>query len=548
MPRIADVELAHKCALNLDAQRTVRASLEALDVERSALYARQLRHLGDLAQLSRERPSHAVLEVAGTLGVGQGRATRLLDHGRRAVELYPRALQLLEAGVLRQATVELLLWVTAKARDDVQAEVGFRVIDALIGCDAVDARALIVATLLEVEAEMDLDAVKERHEKARANRGVWVKPVEDGMARIGAEVDQISAQRFQLDLDALCRAQKQADAVAGVERTVEQRRADVLAELPGRHLALLQAFQQGKTAAGLIGRDCPPEDVLAQLYALPVRNPATLLVHTPMTTQLDLDNRSGWVEGLGPISAHHTRLLRPIAALQALWVDEATGVPLALDSRVQPPVGEPDWEDAATTTRAATEVRQRLRALLQPVVVDDGVEPGRFPSARLATFVKIRDLRCTGPGCAMPASRCEIDHLVPVSEGGQTAAWSLGLKSPRCHHARHDGWEARRDDTDGSTHWLSPAGGEYPRRSPWRPPPPIRGELPPATLDRPDGGRPRTFGTDHDTEQPPAPPAPNPTRPRPKTALDLLRERPRQPPPDVPDLHRPWHTDGPPPF
>jgi hypothetical protein len=553
MPRVTDVERAHTLALNLDAQRAARGSLAALDMERGVLHAHQLRALAELGRLSAEKPAHAALEVAGTLGVGQGRATTLLDHGRRAVQLYPRALELMEAGALRPATLELLLYVTAKATEEVQAELGHRVIDALVGCDAVDARALIVATLLEVEADLDLEAHKERHEKARANRGVWVKQVEDGMARIGAEVDAMSAQRFQLDLDALCRLHKRSDEQAGIERRAEQRRADVLADLPTRHLALLRALQQGKSAADLLASG--PEDVLAGLCAVPVPKPCVMYVHTPMTTVLDLDNRSGWVERLGPISAHQSRLLRPTAALQALWVDAGTGIPLGIDAKAEPPVGEPDWDDPDQVRATAQLVRERLRSMLRPAAVTHEVEPRRFPSRALARLVQVRDVQCTGVGCSMPASRCEIDHLVPVSEGGETAYRTLALKSPRCHHARHDGWVAERNEGDGSTTWFSPAGGEYERRSPWRPPPPVRGSLPPPRLDRPDGGRPRAFGTDVESElEPEAEPEvpPPPRRDGRKTFLDLARERRElkrdEPLSEVTPWGRPWHTDGPPPI
>jgi hypothetical protein len=505
MSRVADVERAHRLALNLDAQRAVRASLAAIDAERGELYARHLRALAELDRLSAEKPAHAVLEVAGTLGVGQGRATTLLDHGRRSAQHYPRALELVENGAMRPATLELLLYVTAKASEEVQAELGQRVIDSLIDCDAVDARALIVATLLEVEADLDLEAHKERHEKARANRGVWVKQIEDGMARIGAEVDAMCAQRFQLDLDALCRLHKRADEQSCVERTVEQRRADVLTDLPTRHLALLRAFQQGKSAADLLADTVAPEDVLAALCAVPVPKPCVMYVHTPMTTVLALDNRSGWVEGMGPISGHQSRLLRPTAALQALWVDASTGLPLGIDPKTEPSVGEPDWNDPEAVRATAETVRERLRGMLRAATVTHEVERGRFPSRSLARLVQVRDVRCTGVGCSMPASRCEIDHLVPVSEGGETAFRSLALKSPRCHHARHDGWAAERNESAGTTTWISPAGGEYARRSPWRPPPPVSGPLPPPSLDRPDGGRPRTFGTDREPEPPPGP-------------------------------------------
>jgi hypothetical protein len=284
------------------------------------------------------------------------------------------------------------------------------------------------------------------------------------------------------------------------------------------------------------------------------------------------------VEGFGPVSAHQARLLRPTAELQAVWVDADTGIPLGVDPTVHPPVGEPDWDDPAQISLAAETVRQRLRAMIRPTTIEDRAEPGRFPSAGLARLVRIRDLRCTGPGCPRHAADCEIDHLEEVAKGGLTAIWLLALKSPRCHHARHTGWTATRDETDGSTTWTSPLGGHYRRRSPWRPPPRITKPLPPASLDRPDGGKQRTFGIDpeepaspdeRDTRESPDEPGEpigpieqptpgNDANPAPwKTALDHLREiqtdraeHGEEPtdPADRPNWGRPWPTDDPPPF
>ncbi len=48
-------------------------------------------------------------------------------------------------------------------------------------------------------------------------------------------------------------------------------------------------------------------------------------------------------------------------------------------------------------------------------------ELGRFPSRKLAIAIKFRDGTCTGPTCTTPATRCDIDHLIPVPEGETTA-------------------------------------------------------------------------------------------------------------------------------
>lgn len=38
----------------------------------------------------------------------------------------------------------------------------------------------------------------------------------------------------------------------------------------------------------------------------------------------------------------------------------------------------------------------------------------------LRDFIKIRDLRCTAPGCTVPADRCEVDHTIEWDDGGTT--------------------------------------------------------------------------------------------------------------------------------
>ena len=56
--------------------------------------------------------------------------------------------------------------------------------------------------------------------------------------------------------------------------------------------------------------------------------------------------------------------------------------------------------------------------------VDPGtvtLEQGRFPSARLAEFIRCRDLTCRFPGCDVPAWDTDIDH---------TVAWPAGPTHP----------------------------------------------------------------------------------------------------------------------
>ncbi|MGA8252679.1 MAG: DUF222 domain-containing protein, partial [Mycobacterium sp.] len=41
---------------------------------------------------------------------------------------------------------------------------------------------------------------------------------------------------------------------------------------------------------------------------------------------------------------------------------------------------------------------------------DVAPEQGYTPSAKLADFVRCRDLTCRAPGCDRPATQCDLDH------------------------------------------------------------------------------------------------------------------------------------------
>lgn len=59
-------------------------------------------------------------------------------------------------------------------------------------------------------------------------------------------------------------------------------------------------------------------------------------------------------------------------------------------------------------------------AKLVPLVGAAEAEPRYTPSARLADFVRCRDLTCRAPGCDRPAVDCDLDHTVPYGDGGAT--------------------------------------------------------------------------------------------------------------------------------
>jgi hypothetical protein len=91
-------------------------------------------------------------------------------------------------------------------------------------------------------------------------------------------------------------------------------------------------------------------------------------------------------------------------------------------------------------------------------------EPHYQPSAKLAAFIRARDLFCRFPGCDVPAERCDIDHVVPYPYG-PTHPSNMNCKC-RTHHLMKtfwggtDGWRDQQSP-DGTVIWTTPAGQSY---------------------------------------------------------------------------------------
>jgi hypothetical protein len=80
---------------------------------------------------------------------------------------------------------------------------------------------------------------------------------------------------------------------------------------------------------------------------------------------------------------------------------------------------------------------------------------GRTVNSRLRTALVHRDTTCVVPGCGTSYG-LEIDHLIPLAEGGPTELDNLALL---CHHHHflktYEDWVLSRDGTgpDGQPQW-----------------------------------------------------------------------------------------------
>jgi 5-methylcytosine-specific restriction endonuclease McrA len=77
---------------------------------------------------------------------------------------------------------------------------------------------------------------------------------------------------------------------------------------------------------------------------------------------------------------------------------------------------------------------------------------GRTIPASIRSALEARDVTCSVPGCNKKRD-LEIDHIVPLAEGGDTSLDNLA-RLCRWHHAQktHHGW--RLDGPPGDRRWV----------------------------------------------------------------------------------------------
>ena len=88
-------------------------------------------------------------------------------------------------------------------------------------------------------------------------------------------------------------------------------------------------------------------------------------------------------------------------------------------------------------------------------------EIGYHPSRKLAHLIRARSARCTAPGCARPAARCDLDHTHPWDQGGRTCECNLAPLCRRHHRCKQaEGWGLEQPEP-GVLVWRTPSGRTY---------------------------------------------------------------------------------------
>ncbi|MBS1907445.1 MAG: DUF222 domain-containing protein [Actinobacteria bacterium] len=331
----------------------------------------------------------------------------------------------------------------------------------------------------QVAAALAGESIRERHARAASERGVTMRPLEDGLALLTAVLPEVYAVAIMDRLNRL------ATAVAAASRTRHENDLDLLFSDPAA-----DRFEGADPEDFPFPEDLFPDDPRLLAYDRISAGGTYALdpdhdLHDPETDTCEAskagpDARREFVAADG-------RTRREIEAdafidlLLASAPSEALGTGLdRITATVQVTI--------AATTLAGED--DRLAELdghgpLHPDIARDlaghalgwnrlfldhtgmVTKVDRYtPTEGMKRFLRARDQRCRFPGCHTAAHRCEIDHNHDYALGGLTELTNLSDFCPGHHALKHPDldnghrWTAHQLP-DGTVRWTSPLGRIY---------------------------------------------------------------------------------------
>jgi hypothetical protein len=308
----------------------------------------------------------------------------------------------LDAGELHPWQAQKLSDVVITLTDEQCADVQTRVLTKAAGQSmAAFSRSLARAVMIAAPK-----TAEQAHTEALSEQHVEVRTLDHGMALLLAWLPAPDAYRIKASITTRANITR-----VGLQdcRTIDHQRATAFIEL----------IDLGADAAA---SNMATSGVMASAAAVtPKRSAPAIQVTVSLATLLGLSDHPGELAGYGPI---------PPAMARALASD---------------PNG--------TWRRILTDELGR--------VIDYGRRVYR-PPAHLDRFIRARDHICTFPNCHRQAITCELDHVIPWTDAGETNQHNLVAVCARHHHLKHDAdWTNHHDPETGTVTWTSPTGHTY---------------------------------------------------------------------------------------
>ncbi|MGX5717620.1 DUF222 domain-containing protein [Arthrobacter sp. MAHUQ-56] len=269
------------------------------------------------------------------------------------------------------------------------------------------------------------ESIEERHTKGAADRRMEYRPDKDGMAWIMLHVPGVTASAIWNRTTAIARGLQGPDE----PRTLTQLRPDIAASV----LLGAGTTSSGGTSAGTIGfggtgsgGGGSPQPGATAPVQVPGQVPvprADVLVMVPVFSAVGVTDEPAILDGYGPIPASMARKLLADGAdsFYRVLVDPSDGAPLEI-----------------------------------------GRKSYRLPET-IKRWIRMRDRKCTFPGCNNLTADNESDHLQAWHHDGTTGVSNLGQLCPKHHRLKHNsGWTPTSATTNEPPGWTSPTGRTYP--------------------------------------------------------------------------------------
>ncbi|MHC6231495.1 HNH endonuclease signature motif containing protein [Arthrobacter sp. MMS24-T111] len=386
----------------------------------------------------------AVEEIAGILTIGSGAAGALVEQSRRVCSL-PPVVEALAAGDMSWQHARIV----ADETEGLTPAGAAALVAHFFDPDAPHpARGAAPGELVPSRFRAKVRAWRERHHpeslekrhaKGVADRRMDYAPDRDGMAWLS----------LYLPGDTACAIWNRSTATArGLqnptdERTLTQLRADVAASLLLGAGLQPTATPNGRTSLSLEagtsptgGTEPPPQPDTCRatgpgsftdagtaggLGKIPTPR-ADVLVTVPVFSLLGLTDEPAVLDGFGPIPASMARRLVAGGAesFYRVLVDPRDGAPLEIGR-----------------------TRYRLPETIKK-------------------WIRLRDGKCTFPGCTNHTPDNDTDHLTPWHHSGKTDVGNLAQLCPKHHRLKHHTtWTPDPATKNEPPGWTSPTGRHY---------------------------------------------------------------------------------------